>query len=178
MEASRARGVSLWLMPEGPTRERLGALIGELAARLGTVPFVPHVTLLPGIEGPEGAVLEAAGKLASDLRPLLLSLRSLEGRDEHFRCLIALAEADEPLRAAHAAAAQAFGRDPDTAFLPHLSLVYGSLAPETKVALAAELAPHVALSFEATRLHVWRTEGEVADWREIGASSLGKRGRA
>lgn len=172
MDAGRARGVSLWLMPGGPARERLAALIRNLAARLGTAPFAPHVTLLPGIEGPESDVLETARQLASRLPPLRLSLRFLEGREEHFRCLIALVEADEALRAAHAAAARAFGREPDPAFLPHLSLVYGSLAAEARAALAREIEPQAAVSFEAARLHVWRTEGEVADWREVAAFRL------
>jgi hypothetical protein len=177
MDEPRARGLSLWLVPGGDTRLRLASLIGSLAARLGAEPFVPHVTLLPGFPGPEGAVLGPASAVASRLPPLHVRLRGVEGGEEPFRCLIARAVADEPLRSAHAAASRAFGREPDPAFLPHLSLVYGSLTGETKRALAMELASAVAVSFEATLLHVWRTEGPVADWREIGAFPFGGEGR-
>ncbi len=178
MEEARGRGISLWLMPGDTARQRLGALIEGLAARLGTRPFPPHLTLLPGIEGrPDGPVLAAARSLASGLQPLRVRLQSVEGREEHFRCLIALAAADEPLCAAHAAAARAFGLQPDPAFLPHVSLVYGSLAPETKRVLAQEAAPAAAVAFEAARLHVWRTEGPAGDWREIGAFGLGSGAR-
>jgi hypothetical protein len=132
------------------------------------------VKLLPGIEAQApSAVLAASRRLAAELRPLTVRLVSVEGREEHFRCLIALVAADEPLRAAHATAARAFGREPDPAFFPHLSLVYGSLAPETRRALAPETAPVAATSFEAARLHVWRTDGPVGDWREIEAFPLG-----
>jgi len=168
MGAGRAGGVSLWLMPEGALRDRLAALIQELAARLGTEPFLPHVTLLPGLAGPEAVLLEASRSLAALLPPLTVRLVSVEGRDQHFRCLFARAEADEPLRAAHEAAARTFGRAADLAFLPHLSLVYGTLAAETKWPLATELEPAVPASFEAARLHAWRTDGPVGDWREIG----------
>ena len=168
MDAGRARGVSLWLMPGEAVRPRLAALIEGLAARLGTDPFPPHLTLLPGIEGPApSAVLAVARSVAAGLRPLTVRLVSVEGRDEHFRCLIALAASDEPLRAAHAAAARAFGREPDAAFLPHLSLVYGSLTPETKHTLTTDLAPATAVAFVAARLHVWRTDGPVGTWSEI-----------
>jgi 2'-5' RNA ligase len=173
MEKGRARGVSLWLMPAGAARQRLAALVESLAARLGTEPFAPHLTLLPAIEGAPDAVLTTARGLAARLQPLTVRLESVEGREDHFRCVIALAASDEPLRAAHAAAARAFGREPDPSFLPHLSLVYGSLAPETKRALATEAAPVAAISFEAKHLHVWRTEGPVGDWREIGAFPFG-----
>jgi hypothetical protein len=169
---SQARGRSLWLMPDGAAGARLAALIASTAARLGTEPFAPHVTLLPGIDGLEDEVLETTRRVASGLRPLRVSLRSVEGRDEHFRCVIALAVADAPLRAAHAAAARAFGREPDPAFLPHLSLVYGTLTPEVKGALIAELAPAVAGTFELARLHAWRTHGPAGDWRDLGAFSF------
>lgn len=113
MDEPGARGVSLWLMPEGEAGRRLGALIDRLAARLGTPAFPPHVTLLPGIE-----------------RPV------------------------------------------DPAFFPHLSLVYGSLEEPAQRALAAEVGPLVSPVFSAATLHVWRTAGCVAQWREIGVLSL------
>jgi hypothetical protein len=169
VDTSRARGLSLWLVPDGAVGARLGALIAGTAARLGTEPFAPHLTLLPGIDGPEDDVLETARRVASGLRPLRLSLRSVDGREEPFRCVIALAVADAPLRAAHAAAARAFGRLPDPAFLPHLSLVYGTLAPEVKRALATELTVATAVSFEVARLHAWRTHGPVGEWHELGS---------
>jgi 2'-5' RNA ligase len=163
-------------MPEGESRLRLASLIGHLAARLGTEPFEPHVTLLPGLAQREDAVLHLASALASRLPPLRVRLRGVESRDEHYRCLFARAAADDPLVAAHAAAARAFGREPDPEFLPHLSLVYGTLTPETKGPLAVELGSTVPGSFAATRLHVWRTEGPVGDWREVGRLPLAGEG--
>jgi 2'-5' RNA ligase len=174
MDEGRARGLSLWLMPADLVGRRLAALIESLAARLGTRPFPPHLTLLPGIEDQgRDAVLATALSLAAGLRPLTVRLEAVEGREEHFRCLIALAAADEPLRAAHAAAARAFGREPDPSFLPHLSLVYGTLAPGAKRALATEAAPAAAVAFKAEHLHVWRTEGPVGDWGELAAFPFG-----
>jgi 2'-5' RNA ligase len=173
----RARGVSLWLMPEGEARDRLAGLIARLSERFSTPAFPPHVTLLPGIGGREDDLIAVSAALAADLPPFPVRLRGVEGCDEHFRCLFARAVADRPLRAAHAAAARAFGREPDPAFLPHLSLVYGTLPPETKWPLAMELASAVPRSIEVARLHVWRTEGPVGDWREVGTFPLAGGGR-
>ena len=170
MPEPRARGVSLWLMPEGEVRDRLSALVAGLAARLGTAPFPPHVTLLPGIEArSDGEVLAASRTLAGRLSRLAVRLVGIEGRDEHFRCLFARAAADAPLVSAHAAAARAFGREPDPTFLPHLSLVYGAVGREVKERLAADLRSGIDLAFEARRLHAWRTEGPAGDWHEIGS---------
>jgi 2'-5' RNA ligase len=167
MRAPQARGISLWLMPEGETRERLAALIQRLAARLGTVTFAPHVTLLPGLTESEGGVLQATEALAADIAPFPIDLDALEGRDEPFRCLFVRAAATEALRQAHAVAARRLGRSPDAVFSPHLSLVYGVLSRGTKTALTRELAAEVPVAFEAHRIHVWRTEGPVGDWREL-----------
>jgi hypothetical protein len=173
MDEPRARGVSLWLMPEGEAQERLSALVAQLARRLSTPAFPPHVTLLPGIVGPpEEDVLARTRALAAALRPLEARLSAVEGRDEPFRCLFARVAFDEPLRALHAAAARAFDREPDPAFLAHLSLVYGTLPASTKRRVAAEVAPLVPGTFRARRLHAWRTEGPVRAWREIGAFDL------
>jgi hypothetical protein len=174
-DAPRAKGISLWLMPEGETRERLTALIERLAKQLGTLALAPHVTLLAGIAGSEGEVLEAAGALARDLAPFPIDLDGVEGGDEPFRCLFVRVAATEALRQAHAAAARLLGRAPDPAFFPHLSLVYGSLAPGAKSALGRELEAEVRCSFEAYRLHVWRTAGLVTDWRGLDVFALGGR---
>lgn len=169
----KAAGISLWLMPEGEPRDRLAALIASLAARLSTPAFVPHVTLLAAVEGsPAEDVLATARALSASLRPLAVYLEGVEDRDEYFRCLFARAVVDAPLHAAHAAAARAFRRQPDPAFFPHLSLVYGELPAEDKRLLALELAGSVVTSFEADRLHVWRTQGTVSDWRELGVFGL------
>jgi 2'-5' RNA ligase len=174
MEEARARGLSLWLMPGEPARRTLVALIEGLAARFGTRPFPPHLTLLPGVEGGSpDAVLAAARAVAPALQPVTVRLETVVGTDEHYRCVIALAAADDRLRAAHAAAARACGRPPDPGFLPHLSLVYGSLAPARKRELIREVASAARLAFEAASLHVWRTEGPADDWREIGEVAFG-----
>jgi len=56
-----------------------------------------------------------------------------------------------------------------------MSLVYGSLAPEVKSALARKLEMDVRCSIEARRLHVWRTAGRVTEWRMLGVFRLGSR---
>jgi len=171
----RARGISLWLMPEGAARDRLGALIEGLAARLGTKPFAPHVTLLPGLPGPEADVADRARLLASDLGPLTVELSGIDGLDAHFRCVFFGAAPSAALRKAHADAGARFGREADAGFDPHLSLVYGTLAPELKTGLLRELSPEASERIEVRHLHVWRTEGPVGEWREIGRWALGRK---
>ena len=173
MEEPRAKGVSLWLTPEGVAREKLAALIDRLAAELGTAAFAPHVTLLPGLPGPEAEVLDRARVLAGELPPLFLAFSGMDGNSAHFRCLFLRVATSPALREAHARAARHFGREPEASFDPHLSLVYGTLDAARKDDLKREVLPLAAASFKARRLHVWRTEGPVGEWRELAAVELG-----
>lgn len=156
-------------MPEGPLCVQLATWIDRLARRLGTTPFLPHLTLVPGIALPEREAGARTARVAAAIDPFTVMLAAVEGRDEHFRCLFVRAHASGALQAAHATAARAFGREPDPGFLPHLSLVYGALRPGQKHAIAREIGEELRVSFEASQLHLWRTDGPVAEWREIGA---------
>ena len=62
-----AHGLSLWLTLDGLARARLRDLIAGLASRLGGPVFEPHVTLLPGLAGPEGELRPRAAELAQGL---------------------------------------------------------------------------------------------------------------
>jgi hypothetical protein len=116
---------ALWLMPNGPSSERLAALVSALAVRLGTPVFVPHVTLLHGLAREESELLSRTAALSKQLAGQPVVLGPLESRDEYFRCLYFRAGPAEWFLAAHARAAQAFDLSPDPEYLPHLSLVYG-----------------------------------------------------
>ncbi len=168
-ESAPGGGFSLWVMPEGEIGRRLARWIETLALRFRTDPFPPHLTLLGGIAGEPADVAQRAARAAAELSPFPIHIDGVDGRDEHFRCLFVQALEAAPLVAAHATAARAFGREPDPAYLPHLSLLYGRLEPVHKLALRHEVGSEVDARFEARRLHVWQTEGPVTEWRELGA---------
>lgn len=168
----QAVGVSLWLVPEGEVHGRLATLIESLARRLGTPSFAPHVTLLGGILDAEAEVLTRATELTRGLAPLVIPLERIDGSDDYFRCLFVRAGETEALLAAHERAGRAFGRGQAAPFLPHLSLVYGRLAPGGKQRLIAELKVSLPAEFRATRLEVVRTEGPPEDWLRLRALSV------
>ena len=166
---SHVEGASLWLMPDGEVGERLAAWIDRLAERFRTARFPPHVTLLSGLSGEEADLVARARLAAAALAPVAVHLDTVEGRDEHFRCLFVRAVEAGPLAAAHAKAAEATGREADPEFLPHLSLVYGTLPEEKKRDLAHEAGSDLDVRFEASTLHLWATTGPVSGWRELGS---------
>jgi 2'-5' RNA ligase len=160
-------------MPDGEPGERLGAWIDRLADRFRTERFPPHVTLLSGLSGDEADLAGRTRVAAAALAPVPVHLDTVDGRDETFRCLFVRAVEPAPLAAAHARAAEAFGRAADPTFLPHLSLVYGRLPEEAKRDVAHEAAPDLDVRFEARVLHLWTTADPVPSWRELAAFPIG-----
>lgn len=163
----RARGVSLWLVPEADAGSRLAATIRELAGELASPSFPPHVTLLGGLS--DEAAAARAAPLAAGFAPLSLRLTGVSGSPRFFRCLFLAVEAHPVLLALHRDASAGFGLDPDPAFFPHLSLAYASLDASRRRELAERVRSLAPQSIRMVRLEAWRTEGEVGEWRRLDA---------
>lgn len=172
--AATGRGHSVWLMPDGAEGELLGGWIRRLAERYRTEPFPPHVTVVSALDAPVAELLGSTERAAAGLSPFTVHVDGVDGREEHFRCVFVQAVDAGPLRAAQASVAAAFAREPDSDFFPHLSLVYGALRPEQKHGLAHEVGGDVNVRFVAWQLHLWSTEGPLADWRELGVFPFGR----
>ena len=168
-----ARGHSLWLALEGPANTRLREVIAGLVGRLGGPPFEPHLTLLPGLAGPEPALVARGAELAGSLASFPVRLTRVGGRDEYFRCLYVEADGGAALADAFRRACRALGHFPREPFFPHLSLAYGRLEPAARAALCKELAPLVQGRGAARQLSLVRTEGPVSAWSTLATWPLG-----
>ena len=171
----RAIGVSLRLVPEAAARERLVATIAEIARRLGTPPFVPHVTLIGSLSQPPSEIVAGAERLAAGSEPLQLIAASVGWRPDYFRCLFLEIAPAAALTDLHLRACVTFGPLSEAQFFPHLSLAYGDVPEPAKQALASALDVHRSESYCLDELQVVRTEGEVGDWRPLAAFALSRR---
>ena len=155
------------MMPPPAVGDRFRALIAELSRRSGTPPFEPHLTLT-GIEAPTAAAACArVTPLAATLAPLPVRLTEIGMTAEYFRCLFIRAAPSPALLHAYRSACAALGRPP-AEFMPHLSLIYGELAPAAKNEIAAGLGGRFELEFTIERLALYTTFGLPPDWRCVG----------
>jgi 2'-5' RNA ligase len=164
---------SLWLMPPGEVRQRLAGTILALSREYATPAFAPHLTLAGGIVGPAREVAAKMADLARRIPPFTVRLGAVDGLDEYFRCLFVRVATTHPIMAANKAARQAFGLAKQPAFMPHLSLLYGSLPSSAKERIIASLARQFELEFKVSRLHLYLIQREPAAWRRVARSGLG-----
>lgn len=162
------RGYHLFLEPSGEAREQLQSLIASLAASEGGPLFPPHITLLAEIDvGSEEEILETCTLLAKGNEPFMVSLGEAGMEDRYFRALYLRVQESTPLWALHERAAAAFAKDDAEPYMPHVSLLYGNYEEERKRAALAALPVPEGMSFLIDRIHVYRTQGPVSEWRKI-----------
>ena len=65
---SKAKGYSIWLMPEGKHYRLLNNTIYEFSKKYSTPSFLPHVTLLGDVEGNESDISNKTTLLAQNLK--------------------------------------------------------------------------------------------------------------
>ena len=167
---------SLWLLPTGEQQLRLAETIDRLSLDHGGPRFDPHLTLLGGLDGAAAPFAAATERLAASLPPIRLRLQDIAFGDERYRCLYLRVEQQDDLMAAHREALRLFGRKDDPAFLPHLSLLYGTLSPDTRTAIAATLGEWRAVACQAGRLRLVATGGGPSSWRSVRECVLSFRG--
>jgi 2'-5' RNA ligase len=158
---------ALWLMPTGPVRRRLVRRIRALSREFSTPEFPPHITLLSGIVGAQREVLSKAARLAKRLRPFVVRLAGLDYQDEYFRCLFVRAARSRALLRAHRLAREVFELRDRRAFMPHVSLMYGHLAPRRKKQIIAALGRRMNVEFEVKSLHLFSVGGAPRAWRRV-----------
>ena len=163
----------LWFKPSGVAYNILAATIGRLAEELGGPVFEPHISLIGSLEGTEEELIKKTEELAKQLRPFQAVLTEASYRDTHFQCLFMLVEQTGSIMEAHAVATNFFHK-PKEAFMPHVSLAYGSYPESRKKLIITQLPPDVRTCFEVTKLYLNRADSDdPKDWHEIAAVLIG-----
>lgn len=163
---------SLWFMPRDTVYQQLSQCISQLGEQYSSPVFPPHVTLIDSIEAQEEEIISKAQELALLMRPHIIKLTNIDFTDYYYRALFLRIEPSADILAAYQQARKFFPSDQKSNYMPHLSLLYGNFAVETKQAMIKEVGSGFTGEFKADALHLYLTEGAVNDWREIRVFTL------
>lgn len=171
----KAECYSVWLMPDAAWGGEFQTIVDDLASRFSTPRFQPHLTLIGGQpfdrEDLKRRLVPAVTGAAQLSRPIL----DVVTGDAFFRSFYALFGVEGGLgdlrRHVNVAV---LGSDPGR-FMPHVSLLYGAVAPEPKAAAAAEVRTALAgrmVTFD--RIEIVRSGDDVPieDWESVAAFAL------
>jgi len=163
---------SLWFMPAGTVAQRFSQIIVQLAKDHASPIFSPHVTLLGSIEASQEEVINRTQELAALLRPFLVPLTTITFTDAYYRALFVKAGHSTEALAAYELARKLFPGDQQTAYMPHLSLLYGDFSVAIKQEIIKEIGENFPDAFEANTLYLYLTEGAAHNWQSIRAFPL------
>lgn len=158
---------ALWLLPENSANDIFLRLINDLSEQYRGPQFAPHITLFGRTNGIESQLTEAVEKLAEKLAPFKISTQGIEGTSYYFRCLyVKLAKSAELLRIGQLAS-EALGAGLTPNYIPHVSLLYGTLKRKTRAQLRSTLTQTVPPEFGVDRLQLVQLAVSVTDWRPV-----------
>jgi 2'-5' RNA ligase len=159
-------------MPTGEVRQQLAKTIFDLSREYAAPAFEPHVTLAGGIVGPTREVAAKMRDLAKRIPPFAVRLTTVDGLEEYFRCVFVRVATTHPIMKANKAAREVFGLGQQPAFMPHLSLLYGSLPASVKRRIIASLGWQAELEFKVSSLHLYLIKREPMAWRRVAMTGL------
>lgn len=170
--------LSLWLIPDEEWHRLLSRVIAHLSQQYNTPCFEPHLTLLSGIAMEHEDAANRTAQLAPQLGAFEIIVRRLSYRDEFFMALFMQIERTPPLMDAYRMACATFDREPDRAFLPHISLVYGNLPTPVKEEIIAQLTSELMLpaSLGVHRVDLMVASSRIppSSWHCVTSHTLGR----
>lgn len=166
-------GFHLLVEPVEPLASELSSIIQKLSEEYGGPIFKPHVTLLAGIPiGSEEEIVSKVCAVANALAPFSLTLGKLDIEDVYFRALYFKIKEIGEMNICHTLARKIFGVEDSNIYMPHLSLLYGNYPRAKKEKTVKTITTPGESFFFVNRIHLYRTEVKVADWRKLGEFKL------
>jgi 2'-5' RNA ligase len=166
---------SVWLMPEPVWQRTFTGAVRDLAARFGTPVFEPHLTLIGGRPFDRAELERKVAAALQGVAPIAQPIRDVVTGDSFFRSFYALFAAEGALLDLKHRVDRAVLGTEARDFMPHVSLLYGSVEPKAKAAAAAEYRAAVAgLDVRFERVEIVRSGDEVPieQWQSVAAFPL------
>jgi 2'-5' RNA ligase len=146
---------SLWFIPSGVVYDKLANVISQLSKKYSTPNFEPHVTLIGNLALFKKSILLRMPQLVDFINtPLNISLTTASYSADFFQSLFVKVEETEELMEASLRARILFNREQDPKYKPHLSLMYGNIAPEIKRAIISEIRGDLKMKFKVNSINL------------------------
>jgi hypothetical protein len=168
--------LAYWLIPAEPALSYFRAVIIEFARRFDAPIFEPHVTLYVTNAAEENPT-EVLRRTVPNSATYRLSIASIDFSGEFTKTLFVQFRPDTALATLSAKLRSASVSQPEYQLNPHLSLVYKTMARETKEQIANSIGlPFTAVCFDSVKAIISPAEikarKDVEAWRVVATDNL------
>lgn len=161
------KSYSLWLRPTQAQIDDLTKIISGLAHRYRTNPFPPHITLLSSISSDLNTISKFCKQIIEERQTFDIRLEEISYTDAYFRNLFIITRLEKPLINLYEITKTKFRCNTSEIFMPHVSILYGTLDTKTQQALKKELDGNYPNKFSCQRLDIYNTTGKESEWHLI-----------
>ena len=130
---------SVWLMPESDWAREFKRIVDDLADRFETPRFVPHLTLIGGQPFDRVDLGRRVKSLVAGSRSIWRPIVDVTLGDAYFRSFYALFGAEGALLSLKQRTDRAVLGVEQAGFIPHVSLLYGTVEAGRKAAAGVEI---------------------------------------
>lgn len=167
---NKAKGYSLWFIPSEPAYNLLKEEIKKFSSEFKGPVFEPHITLLGEIEEKKDEMIKKAFTLTTRIKPFEVELNNINYGESYFQKLFYLTNKPRELILANEEAKKIFGRQNDSLYVPHISLLYSlSVKPKNFV---NKMSKNISLKFNVDSLSLIDANGFVNEWHKLKEFSL------
>ncbi len=169
---AQVRGYSIWLIPETASRNILTGIINSLGDRSSTPHFPPHLTLLGQLEGDLEQILPKFKQLGGVQIPGILQVESVGMQDFYFRALFYKIRTTPDLISLNSVTRKLFGRQKDSPFYPHVSLLYSTASEVEKREMLTIVKLPEIVEIPIAAMTLVKTQGTVDTWETVARIEL------
>jgi hypothetical protein len=168
--------LTYWLIPAEPAANHFRSLIRDLAERFDAPIFEPHITIYvtkTNHEDPHGIL----ARVLNNRGPYRLSTVGVDYSDEFTKTLFVQFEPDADVTRLSSDLRRASVVQPAYELNPHLSLIYKTMAADTKRDLAASIRlPFSEVRFDSVKAVISpakiESRADVEAWRVVATQQL------
>ncbi|KAJ6371565.1 hypothetical protein OIU77_001970 [Salix suchowensis] len=171
---------SVWAIPPEAVGEKLKSLMGALRSEFGGPEIPPHITVVGATSLTEQDAVEKFRSACEGLKAYHAMADLVIAGAFPSQCLYLLFHSTPEVMDASAHCCRYFGYTRSNRYMPHLSLLYGTLTKDEKNK-AREKAYVLdesidSLIFQISRLALWKTDRKdkftLESWKQIAECSL------
>ena len=155
---------SLWLRPSQDQIDEIIKIISELSHRFNTIPFPPHITLLPGLSCELDILTQACEEIIDQMPSFEIPMNEIAFTTKFYQNFFIKAQPTTTLIDLRNTMMAKLKYSIDEAYMPHISLLYGNLDVKIKKKLKTDYENSYSKIFYCERLDIYNTKDKIADW--------------
>lgn len=163
------QSLSIWLVPDQNTLANLKPKVTQLAAEHHFADFSPHLTLVNHFTGDLESTIAAVTNVARNQPPLDLQASEISWSTTYWQCVFLRITPTVELLQLRQNLLQQVSIEEAHFYMPHISLVYGTMDLASRSSIASELQQEMQFpfAFSGAKIAIIKADTNPQNWEVL-----------